>query len=167
MAVMTAQAQSICGSWQSTQPKVKNNANNTHSTFYDTYTFNENGTFAITSDITYSTKPSKTMEREVALNSSVSGTYTLEGNKMVMKVDFNTLKMNVISISENGKVIDKPEMISLFNDAFNKDDTKSKAAKEFKNNTYTVNLTGNGSMLELTDATGDTDKLMRIATLKN
>ena len=92
MAVMTVQAQSICGSWQSMQPEVNNGKNGTYSTFTDTYTFNEDGTFASAADITYSTKPSQTKEREVALVANIRGTYTQEGNKLVLKVDYNTLK---------------------------------------------------------------------------
>ncbi|MBR5674051.1 MAG: hypothetical protein IKW97_06580 [Muribaculaceae bacterium] len=167
MAVMTVQAQSVCGSWQSMQPEVNNGNNGTYSTFTDTYTFNEDGTFASAADITYSTKPSQTKEREVALVANVKGTYTQEGNKLVLKVDFNTLTLELISISENGKVINAPELKAGFNDVFNNDETKTKAAKGFKNDTYTVKLDANGSMLELTDAKGNTEKLIRIVTIKH
>ena len=167
LAVMTVQAQSVCGSWQSIQPEVKNGNNGTYSTFTDTYTFNEDGTFAAAADITYSTKPSQTKEREVALVANIKGTYTQEGNKLMLKVDFNSLKLELISISENGKVVDAPELKAGINDAFNNEETKSKAAKGFKNDTYTVKLSADGSMLELTDAKGNAENLIRIATLKH
>ncbi len=165
MAVMAVQAQSICGSWQSMQPKVKNLDDGTHSTITDVYTFNEDGTFVNACDITYSTQPSRTMEREVALSSSVSGTYKLEGEKLVLKFNMKTFKLDVTSISENGKVIDKPEAISLFNGAFNNSDTKKKIANELKNEAFTVKMTG--SMLELTDPNGETMRLMRIPAIKH
>ena len=167
MAVMTVQAQSVCGSWQSMQPEIKDGNNGTYSTFTDTYTFNEDGTFAAAADITYSTKLSQTKEREVALVANINGTYTQTGDKIVLKSDFKTLNLELISISENGKVIDAPELKVGFNDAFNNDETKAKAAKGFKNDTYTVKLSADGSMLELTDAKGNAEKLIRIATVKH
>lgn len=166
-AVMAVQAQSICGSWQSAQPKVKNLDNGTHSTTIDLYAFGEDGTFVNACEITYSTKPSRIMEREVALNSSVSGTYKLEGDKLVMKFNMKTYNLEVTSISENGKVINTPEAISLVEGMFNNDETKKKIASELKNETFTVKVTGNGSMLELTDSTGETMRLKRIPTIKH
>lgn len=164
-AVMAVQAQSICGSWQSAQPKVKNLDNGTHSTITDLYTFNEDGTFVNACDITYSTQPSRTMEREVALSSSVSGTYKLEGDKLVMKFNMKTFNLDVTSISENGKVVSSPEAISLVKGVFNNDETKKKIASELKNETFTVKMTG--SMLELTDPNGETMRLMRIPAIKH
>lgn len=167
MAAMAVQAQSVCGSWQSMKPEVKNGNNGTYSTFTDTYTFNEDGTFAAAADITYSTKPSQTKEREVALVVNAKGTYTQEGNKLVLKVDYNTLTVELISISENGKVVDAPELKAGINDLFNNDETKAKAAKGFKNESYTFKLNADGSMLELTDAKGYVENLIRIATIKH
>jgi hypothetical protein len=166
LAVMTVQAQSICGSWQSMQPEVKNLANGSYSTFSDIYTFNEDGTFTSAADITYSTKPSQTKEREVALAARVKGTYKLEGDRMTMKVDFNSLQLELVSISENGKIVEAPEMVADINRKFNNDEAKAKAAKGFNNDTYIVQFNANGTMLQLTDKNGKTETLTRIATIK-
>ena len=45
MAVMTVQAQSICGTWRMMQPVVETSEDGSFETMTGTYTFNEDGTF--------------------------------------------------------------------------------------------------------------------------
>ncbi len=166
MAVMTVQAQSICGSWQSMQPEVKN-LDDCYLMLNYIYTFNDDGTFSSVADITFSTKPEQTKEMEMALSGNVIGTYTLKGNKLTMYFNSNSLNLDVISLSMNGKVIDDRDLLSKITERIAKE-ARLKAAESFKDDVYTVKFDSNGSMLELTDKKETkTERYMRITTLKN
>ena len=166
MAVMTVQAQSLCGTWQSMQPDVRNEGDGYQMISY-IYTFNQDGTFTSDCDVTMSSKPAKTKEMEAALVGSVTGTYTLEGDTIKMFYNVNSLKVEFISLSENGKVMDDPEKLSVINEKISKE-AKAKVADTFANDSYTYKITANGSMLELTDEDdGKIDRLMRIADIKH
>ena len=166
MAVMTVQAQSICGTWQSMQPDVRNEGDGYQMISY-IYTFNQDGTFTSDCDVTMSSKPAKTKEMEAALVGSVTGTYTLEGDTIEMFYNVNSLKVEFISLSENGKVMDDPEKLSVINEKISKE-AKAKVAESFSNESYTYKITANGSMLELTDEDdGKIERLMRIADIKH
>lgn len=166
MAVMTVQAQSICGSWQSMQPEVKD-LNESYLLLNYIYTFNDDGTFSSVADITYSTKPEQTKEMEMAMSGNVVGTYTLKDNKLTMRFKSNSLQLDVISLSMNGKVVDDPDLLSKIKERIGTV-ARTKAAESFKDDVYTVKFDSNGSMLELTDKKGSkTERYMRITTLKN
>ena len=166
LAVMTMQAQSICGSWQSMKPVVQDHDDGYFMLSY-IYTFHEDGTFVTDIDLTISSKPEQTKEREIALSGNLLGTYTLKGNKLTMYFNANSFNLDVISVSQNGVVLDLPEgMKPSIKEKINRE-AKAKAAEAFTEETYTVKFTANGSMLELTDAKkGETERLMRMATLK-
>ena len=166
MAVMTVQAQSICGSWQSMQPEVKNEGDNYAMISYIN-TYNEDGTFVSDCDVTLSSKPAKTKEMEAAIVGSVTGTYTITGDKLEMYYNVNTLKVEFVSLSENGKVMDDPDILSVVSEKISKE-AKAKVAESFSNESYTYKITANGSMLELTDEDdGEIERLMRIADIKH
>jgi hypothetical protein len=165
LVVMTVQAQSVCGSWQSMQPEIKNEGDNYAMISYiDTY--NEDGTFVSDCDVTLSSKPAQTKEMEAAFTGSITGTYTLNGDKMEMFYNVNTLKVELVSLSENGKVLDDPEKLSIIKERISKE-FKAKAAASITNESYTYKITANGSMLELTGKDGKTDRLMRISDVKH
>lgn len=162
---MTVQAQSVCGSWQSMQPEVKNDDVGYIMVSYIN-TYNEDGTFISDCDVTQSSKPAQTKEMEAALTGSITGTYTLKGDKMEMYYNVNTLKVELVSLSENGKVLDDPFILTRINEKISKE-AKAKVAESFNNESYTYKITANGSMLELTDKDGKTERLMRIADIKH
>ncbi len=166
LAVMTVQAQSISGSWQSMQPEIKNEGDNYVMISYIN-TYNEDGTFVSDCDVTLSSKPAQTKEMEAALTGSVTGTYTLNGDKMEMFYNVNTLKVEFVSLSENGKVLDDPNVLSVINENISKE-AKAKVAESFTNDeAFTYKITANGSMLELTGKDGKTERLMRISDVKH
>ena len=166
LAVMTVQAQSVSGSWQSMQPEIKNEGDNYVMISYIN-TYNEDGTFVSDCDVTLSSKPAQTKEMEAALTGSVTGTYTLNGDKMEMFYNVNTLKVEFVSLSENGKVLDDPNVLSVINEKISKE-AKAKVAESFTNDeAFTYKITANGSMLELTGKDGKTDRLMRISDVKH
>lgn len=79
----------------------------------------------------------------------------------------NSINLDVVSLSMNGKVVNDPELLKTIKERIGKE-VKVKAAEAFHDKTYTVKFGSNGAMLELTDAKeGKTDRLMRIATIKN
>lgn len=166
LAVMTVQAQSVSGSWQSMQPEIKNEGDNYVMISYIN-TYNEDGTFVSDCDVTLSSKPAQTKEMEAALTGSVTGTYTLNGDKMEMFYNVNTLKVEFVSLSENGKVLDDPNVLSVINEKISKE-AKAKVAESFTNDeAFTYKITANGSMLELTGKDGKTERLMRISDVKH
>lgn len=165
MAVLTVQAQSVCGSWQSMQPEIKNEGDSYAMISYIN-TYNEDGTFVSDCDVTLSSKPAQTKEMEAALTGSITGTYTLNGDKMEMYYNVNTLKVEFVSLSENGKVLDDPDILSRINERISKE-AKAKVAESFTNDSYTYKITANGSMLDLTGKDGKTDRLMRISDVKH
>ena len=165
MAVMTVQAQSICGSWQLMQPLVQNEGDGYVMMTY-IHTFNNDGTFYSDADVTYSSEPAKTKAREVALSGTVKGTYTLEGDQLKMYPNINTFNLEIVNLSENGKVLKDRDALEAANKALNQT-AKVEMAKQWTDDTYTVKLTANDQMLELTGEDGEVDRLMRIATIKH
>ena len=165
MAVMTVQAQSICGSWQLMQPFVQNDGDGYVMITY-IHTFNEDGTFFSDADITYSSRPAQTKAREVALSGTIRGTYTLEGDQLKMNGNVNTLNLDLVSLSENGKVIYDSKLKSNLKSMLNKE-AKAKLAEQINNETYTVSVTAGGQMLELTKKDGTVVRLMRMALMRH
>ena len=162
MAVMTVQAQFICGSWQSMESEVTSQKNGTYTILSGIYTFNEDGTFSEVADYTLSSKPAQTKEREVAYATNVKGTYRLEGEKVVMNYNLNTLSVELVSVSENGKVVNQRRAI------YSNDEIKARLAKIFKNKTCIAQFNVDGSVLQLTDVNdGKMETLIHIVTLKN
>lgn len=162
MAVMTVQAQSICGSWQSMKPEVKDTEQG--KTLVSTnYTFNEDGTFASNADITFSDAKSK-QDKGFALKASVIGVYTLKGNKLTLCFNGSSLKMDDIRLYVDGETIDDPEFLKMVKDRLG-NEAKAKIAEELTDSHYTIKFSANGSMLELTDTKdGKTERMMRMTT---
>ena len=162
MAVMTVQAQSICGSWQSMKPAVIDNEDGNGMLSY-VYTFNEDGTFVTDLDVTYSDKNEQKKEREFVLTGNMKGTYTLKGDKLTMYFNVNTLNLEVSRVSQNGVQLELPAgMIPTVNEKLN-NAARAKAANAFPDTHYTVKLDSKGSMLELNDTkSGKTERLMRV-----
>lgn len=164
LSVMTVQAQTILGSWQNMESEVTSQKNGSYAIFSGIYTFNNDGTFATAADYTLSTKPAKTKAKEVAYAAYVKGTYTLDGDKIALKYDLNSMRVELVSVSENGRVVSAPEKRANYTI----DEIKSKLAGVFKNQTYIAQLNVDGSILQLTDMNeGKMETLMRIVTLKN
>lgn len=161
MAVMTVQAQSICGTWRSLQPIVETSEDGSFSAMNLTYTFNEDGTFAFVNELTEASEPAPTMALEVATSIAFNGTYTLEGDKLVMTPDMNTYKAELISVSMNGKVADNPMVTSQIKSMLNSADFKAQFAEP---ETDTVKI--GESSLEMNDGER-TMSFMRFATIKN
>ena len=160
LAVMTVQAQSLCGSWRIMQPIVETEEEGTVLLQNIMYTFNEDGTYTCTDEFTVSTEPAPTMALEVATNIEIKGTYTLEGNKLTMTPDVNTYKAELLSISMNGQVTDNPMVKSNIMSMLNDNDIKAQFC-EVEN--YTVNV--GESLLEMNDGETATN-YARISTMK-
>lgn len=161
MAVMTVQAQSICGTWRSLQPVVNTDDDGSFSAQNLTYTFNEDGTYTFVDEYTEASEPAPTMALEIATNISVKGTYTLEGNKLVLTPNLNTYKAEILSISVNGKVGENPRIKSQMRGMLNSADFKAQFG-EVETNTVRV---GEAS-LEMNDG-DETLYFMRFATINN
>lgn len=160
LAVMTVQAQSLCGSWRIMQPIVETEEEGTVLLQNIMYTFNEDGTYTCADEFTVSTEPAPTMALEVATNIEIKGAYTLEGNKLTMTPDVNTYKAELLSISMNGQVTDNPMVRSNIMSMLNADDFKAQFG-EVQN--YTVNV--GESLLEMNDGEKATN-YARISTMK-
>ena len=161
MAVMTVQAQSICGTWRTMQPVVETEEDGSFSAQTFTYTFNEDGTFYFVNELTEASEPAPTMALEIATTIEYKGTYTLEGDKLVLTPNIDTYKAEVLSVSMNGKVADNPMVKSQVTSMLNSNEFKAQfAAPE----TNTVNV--GESMLEMNDGE-HTLNLMRFATIQN
>jgi len=161
MAVMTVQAQSLCGTWRSIQPVIQTEEDGSLEIQNFTYTFNEDGTFSLVDEFTMSTEPSQTMALEVATSIEVKGAYTLDGDKLTLTPDAKTFKADILSISMNGKVADNPMIKSQINGMLN--------SAEFKNEFCAVDnytITVNDSMLQMNDGE-ESLSLTRFATIKN
>jgi hypothetical protein len=161
MAVMTVQAQSICGSWRTMQPVVSNQPDGTLLIQSYTFTFNEDGTYSMDDEFTLSTEPAPTMALEVATNVSLKGTYTLEGDKLIVKPNGDTYKYEILSISMNGKVTDNPMVKSQIGSILDSNDFKAGLIAETEN---TVKVSD--SSLEMT-SDGETLSLVRFSTINN
>ena len=164
MAVMTVQAQSICGAWQNMKPEVTEKENG-KAVVSTNYTFNEDGTFVSNADITFSeTKSKHDKDMGFTLKASVIGVYTLKGNKLTLCYNGSSLKMDDIRLSIDGEVVDNPEFLTMVKDRLG-NEAKARIAEELTDDHYTIKFSANGSMLELTDTTdGKTDRLMRMTT---
>jgi len=160
MAVMTVQAQSICGSWRTMQPVVSNPDGTVLIQSY-TFTFNEDGTYSMDDEFTLSTEPAPTMALEVATNISLKGTYTLEGDKLIVKPNGDTYKYEILSISQNGKVTDNPMVKSQIGSILDSNDFKAGLIAETEN---TVKVSD--SSLEMT-SDGETLSLVRFSTINH
>ena len=73
--------------------------------------------------------------------------------------------MDLVSLSENGKVINDRKLKSKLNNIHN-NEAKVKLTELIKG-TYTVKVTDNGRMLELTKKDGTVVRLMRMALMKH
>ncbi len=166
MAVMTVHAQSIYGTWQKMEPEVTTMDDGTYLAFNPIFTFNEDGTLFSIVDLTYSSEPAQTKEMEVALMVRMNGCYMLEDNHMEMAMDRNTLKVELVSLSLNGKVVKDPEMEARFKEVFRDEALKASFDGESLTGAYTIRLRNNGSMLDLIDEDGETMTMMRIATIR-
>lgn len=162
MAVMTVQAQSICGTWRTIQAVVATQADNSFSVDSFTFTFNEDGTYNMVNETTESTEPAPTMAMEIALSFDLSGTYTLDGDQLTMTPNIDTYKADVLSISVNGRVSNDPNQINTLKQLVNS--PSAKAEFDVKE-TYTIKVAD--QMLEMTQEGWGTMQLMRFSTIKN
>lgn len=161
MAVMTVQAQSICGSWRSVEPFVETEEDGSLSIQNILYTFNEDGTYSLVDEFTLSSEPASTMALEIATSLSIKGTYTLEGDNLTMTPNLDTYKFELLSISQNGKVTTNPMMKSQIRSMF----TSAEFKEEFgKVDEQTVKV--NDAMLEMNDGEKSYN-FIRFATVQN
>ena len=161
MAVMTVQAQSICGTWRMMQPVIETAEDGSFEAMTGTYTFNEDGTFNYALELTESSEPAPTMALEVATVIEFKGTYTLDGDKLTLTPNIDTYKAEILSISMNGKVANNPMVTSQIKQMLNSADFKNQFAEP---ETDTVKVTD--SMLEMNDGE-NTYTFMRFATINN
>lgn len=160
-AVMSVQAQSLCGSWRSMQPDVATEEDGTMMIQNLTYTFSEDGTYSMVDELTISTEPAPTMALEVATNIDVRGTYTLEGDKLTLTPNMDTYKYEVLSISMNGKVADNPMVKSAINKMLGSPDFKGQFGE-----VETITVKVGESSLEMSNGE-HTLNFMRFATIQN
>ena len=161
MAVMTVQAQSICGTWRMMQPVVETSDDGSFEAMTGTYTFNEDGTFNYALELTEATEPASTMAMEIAAVIEFKGSYVLEGDKLTLTPDLSTYKAEILSISMNGKVTENAMVKSQINGMLNSQDFKEQFG-ETETNTVKVS----DSMLEMNDGE-QTINFMRFATINN
>ena len=161
MAVMTVQAQSICGTWRTVQPMVETDENGSLQIQNWTFTFNEDGTFNSVAEATVSIEPEPTMALEIAWSLDVSGTYTLDGDQLTTTPNLDTNKVEVQSVSMNGEVIEDPSVIKNLESLLNGSDVVN---VDIFGLTSTVKVTD--QMIEITQD-GETMQLMRFSTIKN
>ena len=161
MAVMTVQAQSICGTWRTVQPIVENGANGAFTAQHLIYTFNPDGTFTLFDEYTQATKPSRTMVLEVAAVIELKGSYSLVGDQLMLNPSMETYETELLSVSQNGRVTNNAKIMSNTRAKLNSNDFKSRFSKFEKNN---VKL--NGATLEMTHD-GKTVNFERLVTIKD
>ena len=161
MAVMTVQAQSICGTWRMLQPLVETAEDGSFETMTGTYTFNEDGTFSYALELTEASEPAPTMALEIATLIELKGAYTLEGDKLSMTPNMDTYKFELLSISQNGQVTSNPMVKAQVKSMFNSAEFKEQfaAAEE-----CTVKV--GDSMLDMNDGE-KTYNYTRFATVQN
>lgn len=161
MAVMTVQAQSICGSWRTVQPVVETEDDGSLIIQNFTYTFNEDGSYLMTDEITLSSEPAPTMAIEIAVSIDVRGAYALDGDILKLTPDEDSYSYTILSISMNGQVADNPliksQMKSLFNSAEFKNDFLLGEENPVKVSDSSMEMTKDGTVLNFT----------RFATIKN
>ena len=161
MAVMTVQAQTICGTWRTMQPVVSTQEDGSFTAESYTFTFNEDGTFNLVTEVTESTEPAPTMALEIACSLDVSGTYTLDGDQLTLNPNVDTYKAEVLSVSMNGKVSEDPTVIKNIESMLNSPMVKAEVGEV---DNYTIKLAD--PMLELAQD-DETLTLMRFSTIKN
>lgn len=161
MAVMTVQAQSICGTWRMLQPLVETAEDGSYETMTGTYTFNEDGTFSYALELTEATEPAPTMALEIATLIELKGSYALEGDKLTLTPNMDTYKAEILSLSMNGKVTDNPMVTNQVKGMLNSADFKAQFAS-VETNTVKVSDTS----LEMNDGE-HTLNFMRFATINN
>ena len=161
MAVMTVQAQSICGTWRTMQPVVETDEDGSFSAQSYTYTFNEDGTYNMVNELTESSQPAPTMALEIACSIELNGTYTLNDNQLTLTPDINTYKAEVLSVSMNGKVTEEPMVVNNIKSMLNNPMVKNEMAAP---QNLTIKLAE--PMLEMTDEE-ETISLMRLSTITN
>jgi hypothetical protein len=161
MAVMTVQAQSICGTWRMMQPVVETSEDGSFESMTGTYTFNEDGTFHYALELTEASEPAPTMALEVATVIEMKGNYALEGDKLTLTPDIDTYKAEILSVSMNGKVANNPMVTSQIKQMLNSADFKAQFATP---ETNTVKI--GESSLEMNDGE-HTLNFVRFATIKN
>ena len=114
MAVMTVQAQSICDSWCTMKPVVGpyGDADTGHDEYDESqyvaqipmYTLNEDGTYSLADEISMSFGDS-----EFTVNYVIKGTYTLEGYKLTLTPDKNTINVVLQSVSNKDEEFSIPD----------------------------------------------------------
>ena len=161
MAVMTVQAQSICGTWRTVQPVVETDEDGSLEIQNIIYTFNEDGTYSFTDELTISSEPAPTMALEIATSIDVKGTYTLEGEKLTLTPDADSYKYEILSISMNGQVTSNPMVKSQIKSIFNSPEFKAQFG-EVEEDTVKVS----DSTLDMTND-GTTLNFVRFATIQN
>lgn len=159
MAVMTVQAQTICGTWRTVQPIVENGANGSFTAEHLTYTFNPDGTFALYDELTQGSKPSKTMALEVASVIELRGSYSLVGDQLILNPNLETYNTEVVNVSQNGKVTNNAKVKANTNAKINSKEFKSRFNKVIKK---TVKV---GSLLEMTE-NGRTESYVPLVMIK-
>ena len=160
MAVMTVQAQTICGTWRTVQPIVENGANGSFTAEHLTYTFNPDGTFALYDELTQGSKPSKTMALEVASVIELRGSYSLVGDQLILNPNLETYNTEVVNVSQNGKVTNNAKVKANTNAKINGKEFKARFNKMMD---YTVNV--DGATLDMKQ-NGKTLNFVRLTTIK-
>ena len=161
MAVMTVQAQTICGTWRTVQPVVETDEDGSLEIQNLTFTFNEDGTYSFNDELTISSEPAPTMALEIATSIDIKGTYTLEGDKLTLTPDANTYKYEILSISMNGQVSNNPMVKSQVKSIFKSPEFKEQFAAPEED---TVQV--GESTLDMTND-GTTLNFVRFATINN
>ena len=161
MAVMTVQAQSICGSWRTVQPVIETEEDGSLVIQNFTYTFNEDGTYLMNDEITLSSEPAPTMALEIAVSIDVRGTYALDGDKLTVTPNEDSYKYTLLSISMNGQVANNPMIKSQMNSIFSSAEFKGDFLKPQES---TVNVADSSMEMNLD---GETINFTRFATIKN
>ncbi len=162
ISVMTVQAQSICASWRTMQPIVETDEQGNFSAQSLLYTFNEDGTFAMSDELTMSSEPAPTMALEIAVNVELKGTYTLDGDVLTLTPDTETLKPELLSVSVNGHVSEDPAIKANVESMFASNEFKAQFAGEDQ---YT-GVKVSDQMLQMSKD-GQQLMLVRFATVKN
>lgn len=161
MAVMTVQAQSICGTWRMMQPVVETGDDGSFQAMTGTYTFNDDGTFHYALELTEASEPAPTMAMEIAALIEMKGAYTLEGDQLTLTPDLDTYKAEILSLSMNGKVTDNPMVTNQIKGMLNSAEFKSQFSSA---ETNTVKI--GDSSLEMNDGE-HTLNFVRFATINN
>ena len=161
MAVMTVQAQSICGTWRTMQPIVSTQEAISLSFKSWTFTFNEDSTFNSLAEVTMSFEPEPMVALEITFSLDMSGTYTLDGDQLTTTPNLDTNKVKVRSASINGEVTEDPSIIKNIESVLNDSNIVN---VDIFGMTSTVKVSD--QMIEVTQD-GKTMQLMRLSTIKN